>query len=193
MTDEELKAIKEEADRLREENQVLAKERDEERKRREEVENEEKLINWRKARKANENMKKKIEASGFELDEETGEVKERAREISPDDIRKIASEESERILIAKTVAKAQRDMTAEDKATFERFYAKATHGETVTSDNVEEFIELAYTLAGKGMPSRKEAERASATRGGAPVYAQKDGGFADTEAGQEVLKKMLGQ
>ncbi len=196
MTDEELKALEEKAalaDKLQGERDELNQALEDERKKREEIEGEEKLINFRRMRKANENMKRKIEAGGFEVDEETGEIKERADKISPDDVRRIAGEEAERKMIEKSLLKAQQSLNDEDKQTFQRYYAKATHGESVTSDNVDEFITMTMNMAGKATRSDNESARSAATRGGVPKFEEREKSFADTDPGKEVYNKMFGK
>lgn len=156
-----------------------------------EYETDENQINWRKSRKQIKAMDEALKKKGLTLDEETDEVKSLAKEFSEEDIDKRAEVAAERVLINKALAKAQRDLNEEDKALFTKYYEKASHGETVNSDNVDQFIDMAWQLSGSNGKSKTLADRAAAGRGGAPRVEERAKDFSETDRGAAAYSKMF--
>lgn len=155
-----------------------------------EYEEDEKMIDWRKARNQIKVLKGALEKEGKEFDEEANEVRGVERKYSPEEVEKLARVTTERVLIEKALSRAQKELSDEDKQVFQRYYEKATHGEDVNSDNIEEFVDMAFRLAGTGTQSKSLSDRSAGTRGGAPRMADQSKDFSDTDAGKDVLARM---
>lgn len=152
-------------------------------------ETDEGLINWRKSRKQIKAMDEALNKKGLKLDEDTDEVKSLEKEFSPEDIDKRAEAAAERVLINKSLAKAQKDLSDTDKEVFKKYYEKASHGEVVTSDNVEEIIDQAWRMSGTN--TKTTGDRAAGARGGAPRTEKKEESYADSAEGQAAYDKMF--
>lgn len=187
LTDEEIATLQEKAAKV----ESLESEKAEALAKLKEAEEDENNKDWRRARNRIKSMEEALEKQGKVVDPITHEVKTVEQEFSPEDVDKRADEAVERGWISKALTKAQRDLSDEDKAIFNKFYKKATFEEQVTSDNVDDFISLAFKLGGSGAESKTLAERAGSGRGGAPRIEKPSEDFSQTDAGQKVLQKMF--
>lgn len=184
---EELAALKEKAAKV----ETLEKEHAETQAKLKALEEDEQNINWRKSRKQIEAMKKALEREGKTLDENSDEVKTTPSEVSPEDIDRRAEAATERVLISKSVQRAQKELSDDDKKVFQKFYEKATYGEVVTSDNVDDFVDMAFKLAGTGAVSKTMSDRSAGARGGAPRTQEASKDYAESDAGKAVFNKMF--
>lgn len=155
-----------------------------------ELEDDDNAKDWRKARKRMEAMEAALKKQGKIVDPETHEVKTEEQKFSPEDVDIRAEAAAERVLVKRSLEKVKRDLSEEDQKIFGRFYEKATHNETVTSDNVEEFIDLAFKLGGAGAQSKTLAERGAGGRGGAPRMEKASEDYSETAEGKKILEKM---
>lgn len=140
-------------------------------------------VDWRKARQTIKSLKSVAEKQGLTVDEDTGEVKEAPREVSRDEIESIASQVAEKKFIEKSIASVKKTLNEEDRKTFDRFYTKAIAGETVTGDNVDEFIDIAMKMAG-----RPAVRGTVSPRGNPPVLGDGES-FENTERGRELINR----
>lgn len=185
ITDEELKALRETAEKAKE----LEKAKGEYEAKLKEYEDDAQTINWKKSRETEKRLRTALESGGKKVDEE-GNVIDTPTALSADEYRKMAREEAQRELVDTTVAKAKAALNAADRAIFDRYYGKAISGETVDSASVTTFIDLAMKMAtdNGGMTA---SDVATATRGGAPrVDDGPKNDFADSEAGKQLAQRL---
>jgi hypothetical protein len=147
------------------------------------------MMNWRKMRESADRMKEALKATGKNFDDE-GNIVDSPTALSADEIRKVAREEAQREAVDTTIARARGTLNEADKVIFDKFYAKAAHGETVDMGTVDSIIDSAMKMAtaNGGMTA---GDRTAATRGGAPRMSEGEGtNFADTAQGKELAARL---
>ncbi len=153
-----------------------------------ELENDEQNMNWRKARDKEKRLLAALKADGKEVDDD-GNLVEKPKGYTDAELAQKTTEQVEKIMIEKSLARAEKKLSETDRPIFRKAYEKVVHGEDVNSDNVEEFVEQAIMFAGR-QGSNSMSDRLSSTRGGAPVFEEAGKSYADTPAGQAAAEKM---
>lgn len=150
-----------------------------------EFEEDESLKNFRQVRTINKNLKGALEKGGYVVGDD-GTITEPVKSVSAEDVERMSEAAAERIVINKTLARAKKDMTPEDQATFDRYYKKAITDETVNAENVEEYVEMAFNMASNAIKGP-----APFVSGGAPRTKERDQSFATSERGEAVYKAIF--
>ena len=174
-TAEELKALREKAAKSEElENKVKTLEEDEQNR------------NWKKSREKEKRILAALKASGKEVDDD-GNVISGARAYTEEELNQRVTAQVEKTHVDKAVSKAEKALADTDRPIFRKAWEKATHGETVNSDNVESLLEQAMMLAGRGTTAGVRGGRVS---GGPPVFEEKKDNFADNPTGKSLANAM---
>lgn len=183
-TPEEVKAWKEKAAKL-DESEKTKTELEAKLK---EVETDEQNINWKKAREREKRLLAALKSSGKNVDEE-GNLLDEPKGYTEEEFEKKSKAQIEKVLIEKEIARVEKKMAETDRPIFRKAYEKAIHNEEVTSENVEEFLNMALSFAGQKKPTTT-SDRAAGTRGGIPIFEEPGKDFSETPEGEAAFNKM---
>jgi hypothetical protein len=150
------------------------------------ISTDENVINWKRARDKEKRLTEALKAAGKALDAD-GNVIESRKELTDEEI----EERFDRIAVTRSVAREARNLPEDQRELFQKFYEKASYGEKVSAENVDQFIESA-----KGMISPGErptaGDRLGGTRGSPPSMPGLSQGmdFSETDSGKALGAKL---